>query len=236
MGQTYHAKTMTHEDAKAFITYKGEIRHDLGEKIIPYEIARTLVLKGPTKVGVIQCPCRASKEHGCTPMDVCMVLGSFVDPTAKLKPLRYLTTQEAVELLEAEHKRGHVHTVWFKDIFDGRAFALCNCCKCCCGGIEIMMKYDAHNMISSGYVASRSDITNTAETASPSQAAGCVGCGMCARSCPFNAITLSPGKGAIVDQSKCLGCGVCVEKCPKKCLKLQRDPTKPPPLALNELF
>lgn len=140
------------------------------------------------------------------------------------KKVRRLTTDEALAMLDAEHKRGHVHSAWFKDIFLGQCFAICNCCKCCCAGIEMMLQCDARNMISSGFVAS------------PMQDKGCISCGACVRACPFNAISITPGVGAVVDEAKCMGCGVCVEKCPKKCLELKRDPKKGDPLDLNELF
>ncbi len=44
---------------------------------------------------------------------------------------------------------------------------------------------------------------------------GCIGCGICARSCPGQAASVADFHAAI-DQEKCSGCGVCAEKCPKK--------------------
>jgi hypothetical protein len=54
---------------------------------------------------------------------------------------RQVSTEEALALLDAEHERGHVHTAYFKDACDHRFYAICNCCKCCCGGLEAMVKY-----------------------------------------------------------------------------------------------
>lgn len=42
---------------------------------------------------------------------------------------------------------------------------------------------------------------------------GCIGCGICERSCPFDAIHLD-GKIAKIDYTKCRECMICVEKCP----------------------
>ena len=50
-------------------------------------------------------------------------------------------------------------------------------------------------------------------------AVGCIGCRMCAKVCPAEAITVE-NNIAHIDYSKCTGCGKCAEKCPKKIIHL----------------
>lgn len=42
----------------------------------------------------------------------------------------------------------------------------------------------------------------------------CIGCGICVRSCEFNAIRINERKKADINPSVCLGCGVCSASCP----------------------
>ena len=42
----------------------------------------------------------------------------------------------------------------------------------------------------------------------------CVACGVCVKSCPVQAITISKGVYADINQDKCVGCSKCSKVCP----------------------
>ncbi len=48
----------------------------------------------------------------------------------------------------------------------------------------------------------------------------CIGCGLCLRTCPNDAIELKRGK-AIIDPEKCTGSGECIKRCPFDAIELK---------------
>lgn len=219
----FHGKVLTHENAKAIITINRDIpRHDL-EQIIPYTTARTLVLKGPLDVVVYECACRHTRKQSCQPTQVCMMIGKSVgDFILKTHPARSrrISQEEALEILQAEHERGHLHSAWFKDVMRGRFYAICNCCKCCCFGIEAMVTYGAPMVASSGYVA---QVDGTR----------CNACGACKTACPFEAVEVN--RLASVKWNACMGCGVCTSQCSNGAMSLTRDERKGIPLDVRAM-
>jgi ferredoxin len=214
-----------HEQAQAIITAKKEIPLQDLEQIIPYPVARNLVLKGPPDVAAYECSCRHARAKPCQPTQVCMVIGQpFVDFILEHNPRssRRLSQAEALELLRAEHQRGHLHCAWFKDVMMNRFYAICNCCKCCCGGVEAMTRYGIPMMASSGYVA---DVDRDL----------CNQCGACVDACPFGALSMNISE-VVRSWERCMGCGVCLEQCPAAAMTLIRDEKKGIPLDVRVLI
>ena len=57
--------------------------------------------------------------------------------------------------------------------------------------------------------------------------AGCIGCKICEKNCPKDAIHVVDNL-AVIDYEKCVNCGICASKCPKKIIDFTRpDGTKP---------
>ncbi|MEJ2708705.1 MAG: 4Fe-4S binding protein [Anaerolineales bacterium] len=221
---TYHGKVMPLESATELITVGEEIRLTDLEKVIPYARARDIILQNPDQIVALECPCRASRQDPCLPLDVCLIVGEpFAAFVSEHHPhrSRRISVEQAVEILRAEDQRGHVHHAFFKDAMLGRFYAICNCCSCCCGAIQAHRR-GTPMLASSGY---RSIVDEGL----------CIGCGECEQFCQFEALTLD-GYVAVVNEAACMGCGVCVSKCEQGALALVRDSHKGMPLEIRRLL
>jgi NAD-dependent dihydropyrimidine dehydrogenase PreA subunit len=221
---TYHGKVVTLEAARQLVTVNEEIHlHDL-EQVIPYALARDIILKNPDHIVVLECPCRTSRPDPCLPLEVCLIVGEpFAGFVIEHHPsrARWITSKEAEEILESEHSRGHVHHAFFKDAMFGRFYAICNCCSCCCGAME-SMRNGTPMLAASGYMSRvKVDL--------------CIGCGVCVENCPFGALELREDV-VEVDQATCMGCGVCVSTCEEGALSLVRDKSASEPLEIQHLM
>ena len=221
---TYHGKVVSLEQARRLVTVNREIALRDLEQVIPYSRARDIVLKNPDHIVVLECPCRASRRNPCRPLDVCLIVGEpFAGFISEHHPSRsrWITQQEAVDILTAEHKRGHVHHAFFKDVMLGRFYAICNCCSCCCGAMQAWQN-GTPMLASSGYVSRVDPIR-------------CSGCGKCVKTCQFEAIQMIDGK-AHVQEDLCMGCGVCLSMCDQEAHSLVRDQGRGEPLEIHELM
>ena len=109
------------------------------EQIVPYPIARDIVLSHPDHIVALECPAaRVANIHVCRSTSASSSASrSRASSRSTIRSERAGSTQsEAVEILRAEHERGHVHHAFFKDAMLGRFYAICNCCSCCCGAMQ----------------------------------------------------------------------------------------------------
>jgi len=234
MGQStetsiYHAKVVKLEEAVKLVTQKQDLHLTVPEQVVPYKMAKDVILTNPDSIAAGTCQCRILSPNPCLPpaMDGCIFVGdphaSFI--AANNDMFRKVSQQEAVEILQNCHEKGLVHSAFFKKDMGRRFYVICNCCSCCCGGIKTMNLLGGAMpvMTSSGYVAEVSD--------------ECSGCGACAENtCHFQAISMNETEAkATIDFDKCMGCGVCVDVCPSGAISLRREPSKGEPLDIEEL-
>lgn len=224
LADTYHGKAIPLQTAKQLVQIHEDINIPDLEQVIPYKRARSLVLKNPAHIVALECPCRSAKPDPCLPLDVCLVIGepfaSFIMEHNPSKA-RWISPDEAVNILQAEDERGHVHHAFFKDAMLGRFYAICNCCACCCGAMQAH-KNGTPMLASSGFVA---EIDQEV----------CIACGACKSACQFAAIA-SPEGFSQVDYRQCMGCGVCVGQCTQDAIQMRRDESKAPPLEILALM
>ena len=221
---TYHAKVLRLDTAKKLVSVDKGLQLTNLEHVIPYSLARDLVLGKSNPILRLECPCRASRSNPCVLLDVCLVMGDpFVSFVAEHHPdrSRLVDRGEAIDILTAEADRGHVHHAFFKEAVFGRFFAICNCCSCCCGAMQAQQN-GIPMLASSGFVS----VVDKAE---------CNGCGTCAPFCQFNAIEINADL-AEVNPDVCMGCGICESMCPQNAVRLQRDLNRSAPLDLDELI
>lgn len=221
---TYHGKAVPLETAKQLVQVNEPIQIPDLEQVIPYKRARSIIMKNPDHIVVLDCPCRLAREHPCLPLDVCLIIGepfaSFIHEHQPERSRR-ITSEEAVAILKAEDERGHVHHAFFKDAMLERFYAICNCCECCCGAMQAHRR-GTPMLASSGFVAQVDEIL-------------CTGCGDCGEYCQFHALEVVDGVNQVIYEN-CMGCGICVSKCDNEAISLVADKTKGIPLEIHSLM
>jgi ferredoxin len=215
--RTHHAKVVPTADARRLIQIDKPIDYRNLESVVPFELARDIVLDSPATITLARCACRnvaerrGTRNPACGPLETCLYIG---DPIAtfvaeKQPDARVITADEALAVVEAAAGRGDIHTLWFKDAAAGRMYAMCNCCSCCCIGLK-SARAGFSPLVGSGYVA-RVD------------SAACSACGLCVDACAFDALEVGENGPVNVDPERCMGCGACVGRCPECALMLTEN-------------
>jgi electron transport complex protein RnfB len=177
-------------------------RIDAKAEILPYDDLRKM-MESCSSFRVADCLCR--KEQGllgkpCShTSETCMSFSREPNAYEGMPEWgREITREEALELLERVEEEGLVHCTYN---FQRDPFFVCNCCSCCCGFLRAVTEHDAPYMLARSNYVSEIDVDTCSE------------CGDCANGrCPTGAI-VAADEAYAVDQGLCIGCGVCAVAC-----------------------
>ncbi|MDW8800279.1 4Fe-4S dicluster domain-containing protein [Clostridium sp. A1-XYC3] len=194
---------------KVFVQ-EGVLSNQNQLEIMDYDRASN-VIKNAKFITASMCFCRHKMKHlekACSaPMDVCLTFGDSAYTLSKHGYGRAIEAAEGLEILNMAYDYNLVQCG--ENVRDGSVF-LCNCCGCCCEGMQAIKEF--------GYL---NPIQTTAFLPKVIEDS-CVGCGKCSKACPIEAIKVDPlSKKAKVDEKICLGCGICVRNCYKKSIYLK---------------
>lgn len=186
---------------KVFVQ-EGILSRENELEIMDYDRASNMI-KDSKHMTVSMCFCRHKKEHlgeSCyAPMETCITFGNAAYTLSKHGYGRAIDVSEGLEILNMAYDYNLVQCG--ENVRNGSVF-LCNCCGCCCEGMEAIKKF--------GYLMPIQTTAFIPSIVSES----CVGCGKCVKVCPIDAMKIDPvTKKAVNDEDICLGCGVCVRNC-----------------------
>jgi len=231
----YHSKVISAEDTKKIFSLNEDIRNISvnNKKVIPYKYATKIIFQEPEYIAIMDCPCKMA-SNTCTPVQSCIAVGreiaSFWLDHCKKYNARKITQAEALDIIKAFRKTGHITQAFFKVATGGSTGVICNCCPDCCVSLRattFSQKVDSGLSMTS---ASGYSVLHDKEK--------CTECGQCEKVCNFGSIQFLKSTDSLTGKrvyhkNSCMGCELCVEECPEGALSIYTDISKPLPLDLD---
>ncbi len=167
--------------------------------VAPYEDVLGII-EGQETIAIAPCICRVMSrmdETGCDkPVEACFSFGSHAHFYVENHMGRYITKEEAREIVKRNEEAGLV----MQPFNSQRVGGMCSCCGDCCGVLRSLKKQPAPaKAVKSNYFARVIEEE-------------CVGCETCLDRCQMEAIRIIDDQ-AVVDLDRCIGCGLCVTTC-----------------------
>ncbi len=169
------------------------------------------IIESQKKIAIAPCVCRTTKkltgEECDKPVENCFSFGSHAEYYVENKMGRYITIDEAKEIVKKNEEAGLVMQPFNSQKIGG----MCSCCGDCCGVLRsLKMNPNPAKMVQSNYFAQVDDEE-------------CTGCETCLERCQMEAIDVVDGI-AEINRVRCIGCGLCVTTCPVDAIELIKKP------------
>jgi len=193
---------------------------DARSEVVHFDLVSKMLEKNET-FALAHCACRVSVGACDKPRETCLMFDSTARFLIERKFAREITKEEAIEVLRTAEEAGLVHTCTNAQ---DRLAVICNCCPCCCIVLTGWTRLENPN----AFAKSRWRASVDAEL--------CTSCGMCRdERCPMAAVELTDD-GAEVQEDRCIGCGLCASTCPEAAISMvPRESPVPTPATIQEM-
>lgn len=191
---------------------ESQVARRFGLQVLAYDSV-SQVIDSALHIGLSQCYCRHKMDclgMACdVPQTLCLTLNITAASLIRHGYARAIDASAAKDVLQQAHTH---HLVQFGENVRQQVNFICNCCKCCCEGLQAARRFAMYSPVLTTNFLAEVD------------AARCSGCGQCTHVCPVEAIGESAsetGTAHRVDADVCLGCGVCADVCPCEAISLR---------------